>query len=82
VVLLPIAVALLALLLDDARILLAIFAGYAIQTVRIAVKRGRFNSRNIQSAAMLMLAKFPETLGALSYFVGKPANRVADYKAS
>lgn len=80
--LMPMTVTVLALLLKEPSLLLLIIFAYALQIARIAVRRGRLNFRNIQTGAMLVLAKFPEVLGALSYFVGKPSNRVADYKAS
>lgn len=81
-VLLPVAAACLAVLLKDARILLVIIAAYGLQTLRIAIRRDGLSFKNIESSAMVLLAKFPEALGALNYFFGKPANRLADYKAS
>jgi GT2 family glycosyltransferase len=62
-------------------LLLAIPAIYALQILRIAARRG-LSLRTLQSAAMIMLAKLPETIGALSYFLGRKSSRLADYKAA
>ena len=31
---------------------------------------------------MILLAKLPESIGALSYFLGQKSNRLADYKST
>lgn len=72
----PIAVILVAVTAGEPWLLLAIPLAYAAQIARIARQRG------IRSASMLMLAKLPETLGALSYFLGRKPEQLADYKAA
>ena len=77
----PVAVSITALVLREPLVLLGIPAIYAAQIVRIAARRG-LSLRALQSAAMIMLAKLPETIGALSYFLGRKSNRLADYKSA
>jgi cellulose synthase/poly-beta-1,6-N-acetylglucosamine synthase-like glycosyltransferase len=69
-----------ALFLGDSRLLFLIPLAFALQIARIAIRRG-FSLRAWQSAALLVGAKIPETIGALSYFLGKKADRLVDYKA-
>lgn len=69
-----------AALLDEPLALLLIPGAYAAQLLRMAARRG-LSKRALQSASMILLAKLPETIGALSYFVGYKSSRLADYKA-
>lgn len=66
-------------LLEEPLVLLSIPAVYIAQTMRIAGRRGLSN-RALQSASMILLAKFPEAIGALSYFLGQKSSRLSDYK--
>lgn len=77
----PVAVLIAALVLREPLILFGIPAIYAAQILRIAARRG-LSLRALQSAGMVMLAKLPETIGALSYFLGQKSNRLADYKSA
>lgn len=69
------------ILLREPLILIGIPIAYAAQIARIAARRG-FSIEAWQSAAMLMLAKLPETIGALGYFLGRSPQQLADYKAA
>ena len=80
VIVLPILVAFAAAAIGTI-LLLLIPAAYLAQLVRIAYRRG-LSLRALQSAAMLLLAKFPETIGALNYFIGRKSDRLADYRAA
>jgi len=77
----PLIVVTAAMLLRQPMLLLSIPAIYALQILRIAARRG-LSFPALQSAAMIMLAKLPETIGALSYFLGQKSNRLADYKSA
>jgi GT2 family glycosyltransferase len=78
---LPLIVIVAALTVREPLLLLALPAIYVAQILRIAAQRG-FSIRSLQSAAMILLAKLPESIGALSYFIGQKSNRLADYKAT
>jgi len=78
---LPLVVMVVALIVREPLLLLAIPAIYGAQILRIAVRRG-LSFRSVQSAAMILLAKLPESIGALSYFLGRKSNRLADYKSA
>ena len=70
----PSVAVLAALLLQEPLALLAIPFIYLAQILRIAARRG-FSIWSLQSAAMVMLAKLPEAIGALSYFLGRKSSR-------
>ena len=78
---LPLVVRVVALIVREPLLLLALPAIYGAQLLRIAVRRG-LSLRSAQSAAMILLAKLPESIGALSYFLGQKSNRLADYKSA
>ena len=78
---LPLVVMVVALIVREPLLLLALPAIYGAQILRIAVRRG-LSLRSAQSAAMILLAKLPESIGALSYFLGQKSNRLADYKSA
>ena len=78
---LPLVVMVVALIVREPLLLLALPAIYGAQILRIAVRRG-LSFRSVQSAAMILLAKLPESIGALSYFLGRKSNRLADYKSA
>ena len=78
---LPLVVMVVALIVREPLLLLALPAIYGAQILRIAVRRG-LSLRSVQSAAMILLAKLPESIGALSYFLGQKSNRLADYKSA
>jgi GT2 family glycosyltransferase len=69
-----------AILLREPLLLLGIPIVYAAQITRIAARR-RLSIEAWQSATMLMLAKLPEMIGASSYFLGRKAQNLADYRA-
>lgn len=76
----PLLVLLAALFFGDGRVLFLIPLAFALQLARIAARRG-FSPGAWKSAALLLIAKVPETIGALSYFLGRKADRLVDYKA-
>ena len=69
-----------AVALGELKVLLAVPAIYGLQVFRVAARRG-LSLTSIQSAALIMLAKVPEAIGALSYFLGRKSNQLSDYKA-
>jgi GT2 family glycosyltransferase len=77
----PLAFCLAAIMLREPLVLLGIPLAFAAQIARIAMRRG-FSTEALQSAAMLMLAKLPETIGALGFFLGKKPQQLADYRAA
>ena len=77
----PMMVVMAAVLISTPLVLLAIPLIYTAQILRIAGRRG-LSLRALQSAGMIMLAKLPETIGALSYFLGRKSSRLADYKSA
>jgi cellulose synthase/poly-beta-1,6-N-acetylglucosamine synthase-like glycosyltransferase len=77
----PLIVVIAALLIGRPIVLLALPLIYAAQILRMTVRRG-MSVRALQSAGMVMLAKLPETIGALNYFLGRKSNRLADYKSA
>jgi len=76
----PLIILLAASLLGKPILLVAVPAAYFLQIARIAARR-RFSLHAWQSAMLLVLAKIPETLGAISYFLGRKPERLTDYKA-
>ena len=78
---LPLVVIVVALIVREPLLLFALPAVYGAQILRIAVRRD-LSLRSLQSASMILLAKLPESIGALSYFLGQKSNRLADYKST
>ncbi len=76
----PLLVLLASLYFEDSRILFLVPLAFALQIARIAARRG-LSLHAWQSAALLVIAKVPEAIGALSFFLGKKADRLVDYKA-
>lgn len=76
----PLAIVFATILVREPVVLALIPAAFALQIARIAARSG-FSLRAWQSAALLVLAKVPEAIGALSYFFGKKPERLVDYKA-
>jgi hypothetical protein len=79
--LLPLFLLVMATAAGEPLLLLLIPTAFVVQTLRIAVRRG-FSFPALQSAAMIFLAKLPETVGALQYFLGRKSDRLAEYKAA
>jgi cellulose synthase/poly-beta-1,6-N-acetylglucosamine synthase-like glycosyltransferase len=76
----PLAVIAIAIALRAPLFLLAIPTFYALQFVRIGTKSGPGSLRWI-SAGLLLLAKFPEAIGASRYFFSGGSRTVPEYKA-
>lgn len=75
---LPLAVVIAAIALKQPLVLLAIPIAYAVQVLRIAMAGG---GRSWTGAALLLLAKFPEALGAGRYLLaGDGRHTVPEYK--
>jgi glycosyltransferase involved in cell wall biosynthesis len=72
---LPLLFLLFAAVFGEPLLLLAIPLVYLAQCVRLARRMGW------RRAFMLMLAKLPEAIGALSYFMGRRPEQLANYKA-
>lgn len=77
----PVVVLLAAILLREPWLLAVVPLAYAAQVARMAARSG-FTSSAWRSAAMHLLAKLPEAIGSLSYFLGRKPERLADYKAT
>ena len=67
VAVIPLAVVLVAAFLREPAIILAIPATYALQIARTAARRGLFSAWSWRYASLMLVAKFPELLGALGY---------------
>lgn len=76
----PLAVVLVASLLGMPSIILAIPAIYILQIARIAARRGLFSAWSWRYASLMLVAKFPELLGALSYVLKRRRFAPIDYK--
>ena len=62
---------------------LAAFAlAYAAQIARIRAARRDRSLYAWKASAMLVLAKFPEAIGALKYFLGRKSHYLAEYKSA
>ena len=77
----PLLVCAAAVLFRAPLVLVGIPIAYAVQIARIAARR-HFSRTAWLSGAMLMLAKLPETIGALSFFLGTKPEQLADYRAT
>jgi GT2 family glycosyltransferase len=76
----PLMVIVAAVAIGGPLLILLIPAAYSVQILRIAL-RTSLSLHSLQSAGMIFLAKFPEAMGALRYFLGRKSGRLADYKA-
>lgn len=81
VVVVPIGVLVLALVLGRPAVLLLIPLLYAVQVLRIALRRG-LTFHGLRVSAMLMLAKFAEVAGATRFFLERRPGHSIGYKAS
>ena len=64
-----------------AEFLAALALAYAVQIARIRAARRDRSLYAWKASAMLVLAKFPEAIGALKYFLGRRSHNIADYKS-
>jgi len=78
--LIPLAVLLAAALLRKPLIIVVLPAVYSLQIARIAAHRGLFSGWSWRYAWLMLMAKFPEFLGALSYIVKPGRSRPIDFK--
>lgn len=79
-IMLPVLVIIIALLFKQPWVLLVIPVSYAVQLGRIAARskaEGRWTR-----AALLLLAKIPETIGALQFTLSGTKRRVPEYKSN
>ena len=76
----PVIIVVAALLFGNPVLLLGLAVGYALQIARIAWRRVPSSIWSWRYAAMTMLAKVPETLGALRYFTSGSAASIGEYK--
>jgi cellulose synthase/poly-beta-1,6-N-acetylglucosamine synthase-like glycosyltransferase len=77
----PLAIVMIALLLGRPAVLLVIPLAYAVQVVRIALRRG-LTAHGLRASMILMLAKFAEVAGATRFFLERRPRHSIDYKAS
>jgi len=77
----PAMVVVLALLVARPAVLLLIPLLYALQVLRIALRRG-LTAHGLRASAMLMLAKFAELAGAARFFVERRPQHSIDYKSA
>ncbi|WP_237219994.1 glycosyltransferase [Sphingomonas arenae] len=78
----PLASVLLALLTSQSLLLLAPVLLWALQIARIAVRRGPSSAWSWQSAALLMIAKVPELIGAIRFILQRERSGALEYKAA
>ena len=64
------------------RALLALPLLYGLQVVRIAARSARPGRIRWIAAAMLLLAKLPEAIGACRYFIAGRDHAVPEYKSN
>jgi GT2 family glycosyltransferase len=76
----PLGVGIAAAAVRAPALLLLLPVAYALQVARIAARKGLLSGRSWQSAAMILLAKVPETIGAMRYFLGWRPEGVGEYK--
>ena len=76
----PLVSVLVASLLGQPTIILAIPAIYALQIARIAARRGLFSAWSWRYASLMLVAKFPELLGALNFALKRSRSAPIDYK--
>ena len=81
VIVMPAAIILLALLLGRPAALLLIPLAYAVQILRIAIRRG-LTGYGLRASAMLMVAKFAEVAGATRFFLERRRGHSIEYKPS
>lgn len=79
VVALPVAVILVAALFREPLLLLALPAAYGLQLSRIAIRSG--GSGKWSNAALVLLGKIPEALGAARFFLTGASRALPEYKA-
>jgi cellulose synthase/poly-beta-1,6-N-acetylglucosamine synthase-like glycosyltransferase len=77
----PAAIMVLALLLARPAMLLLIPLLYALQVLRIAVRRG-LTPHGVKISVMLILAKFAEVAGATRFFLERRSQHSMDYKSA
>jgi len=77
----PVGVLALALMLGRPAVLLLIPLIYAVQVLRIALRRG-LTSYGLRTSAMLMLAKYAEAAGATRFFLERRPGHSIGYKTS
>jgi GT2 family glycosyltransferase len=77
----PGATVVLALLLGRPAVLLFVPLLYALQVVRIAMRRGP-TLHGLRASAMLILAKFAEVAGATRFFLERRRSHSIEYKSS
>lgn len=76
----PLAVVLLAVLLGRPTVLLALPLIYALQILRIALRRERLTAHGLRASAMMMIAKLPEVIGAAQFFLQPRPRHSIEYK--
>ena len=76
----PLAVLLVATLSRQLAVVLAIPVIYALQLGRIAMRHGLFQSWSWRYAALMLIAKFPELLGALNFALRRGHSASIEYK--
>jgi len=78
---LPLLIIGLALLAKAPLILIALPFLYGLQIARIARKSGQYGNMRHIGAEMLFLAKFPEAIGAIRYFIAGKGHKIPEYKS-
>jgi hypothetical protein len=77
----PLASIALSILAKTPLILIGLPILFALQIIRIARESGQSGRMRWIGAQMLLLAKLPEALGAIRYFVAGKGHTVPEYKA-
>ena len=79
---LPIAIGVLAALLAKPSLLLLLPFIYALQILRIALRRERLTMHGLRASAMVMIAKLAEVIGALRFVVQPARPKTINYKTT
>jgi len=78
----PLAIIAFAVLLGRPAILLALPLVYVLQVFRIARRRTSLTAYGLKASAMTMIAKVPELIGALQYFLKPRPRHAIEYKGN
>jgi GT2 family glycosyltransferase len=78
----PLAIIAFAVLLGRPAILLALPPVYVLQVFRIARRRPSLTAYGLRASAMTMIAKVPELIGALQYFLKPRPRHAIEYKGN
>ena len=80
VVVVPLAIAVIAILLGSPALMLLLPLAYALQIFRIALRRERLSFYGLRASAMIMIAKVAEVVGATRLLLERRPQHSIEYK--